>query len=542
MPLPYPLPDDPRKWTGWTSYNSKNLYERLGLTYEESPSAHLIEESCRQLLLWWQKKLPLKSQTSNPLSQLLGKAIDDAPRMITEAKVVLLDPEKRTEHDSKLSSLQIERGIEELKKFANFTLAKKQLTASDEDNLMGMGRQMGLSDEVILRLIESQLEATGSIRVENAPPAPPPPPPAPVVSTPSTSSSSGGEAGTAMPPDDEGFTRFVQTWKERSDFGELEDEDKEMLKGYAANFRLSPEWAEAIIEGREYDPNAQTKKEEKKKTPQIGKKAAEAVPKPAAVAPIQFNPDQERRDYAPFTNSLDMPMVYIPGGSFQLGSTDAEAHENEGPVSQCSVTGFYMSKYLIPNILYEQFDPSHVTKRGPWADDTHPVVFVSHIDAEKFCDWLSKAEGKKYRLPTEAEWEYAAKGTDGRKYPWGNHPNDGRLSNFADAKTQFPWSDHDVDDGYEQSSPVGAFMLGASPFGIEDMAGNVWEWCQDAFGPYKSAASVNPMNKTGNQKVVRGGSWRSRMNTQRTSARGFQLPNYFANDIGFRIVCERPKK
>ena len=112
------------------------------------------------------------------------------------------------------------------------------------------------------------------------------------------------------------------------------------------------------------------------------------------------------------------------------------------------------------------FDPSHARKRAPAAGGKHPVVYVSSVEAAKFCQWLSSRERRRYRLPTEAEWEFAARGTDNRKYPWGNHDGRGDLANFADRNTVFAWSDRKIDDGFAESSPVGAFPLGASPFGV----------------------------------------------------------------------------
>src|ERR1700681_246387 len=93
--LPTPLPDDPRKWDGWKRYESSNFYDRLCLSIEDNPSNPLIEEHCRQILVWWQKKLPLKNQPSNPLAQLLRSGIDEYSKYLTEAKVELLDPARR---------------------------------------------------------------------------------------------------------------------------------------------------------------------------------------------------------------------------------------------------------------------------------------------------------------------------------------------------------------------------------------------------------------------------------------------------------------
>jgi formylglycine-generating enzyme required for sulfatase activity len=232
-------------------------------------------------------------------------------------------------------------------------------------------------------------------------------------------------------------------------------------------------------------------------------------------------------------------MLFIPSGEFTMGSDDPDAAPNERPITKVSVTRFYLSRYLITNADYEKFDLSHAQKRMPGAGDRHPVVYVSSGDAARFCQWLSAREHKKYRLATEAEWEYAARGTDGRRYPWGNYEGRADLANFADKNTVFAWSDREIDDGYPETSPVGAFPLGASPFGAEDLAGNVWEWCLDYYAPYQGAPRVNPRGPaTGARRVYRGGSWKSRFNSLRTTVRGSNAANYSCNDLGFRIACE----
>src|SRR5512141_1454938 len=102
MALPSPLPDNPLRWDGWKSYNSPNLYERLCLSFESNPSDQQIEENCRQLLVWWQKKLPLKNQPSNPLAQMLRSGLDEAPRYLAEARMQLLNKEIRARIDDRL--------------------------------------------------------------------------------------------------------------------------------------------------------------------------------------------------------------------------------------------------------------------------------------------------------------------------------------------------------------------------------------------------------------------------------------------------------
>jgi formylglycine-generating enzyme required for sulfatase activity len=250
-------------------------------------------------------------------------------------------------------------------------------------------------------------------------------------------------------------------------------------------------------------------------------------------------PETERDRFANYANSVNCPMVFVPSGEFVMGSDAIDAGPTERPLTKVTLSKFYMSRFPITNAEYEQFDPTHKRKRAPGAGDKHPVVYVSSMEAMKFCQSLSTRERKRYRLPTEAEWEYAARGTDGRKYPWGNHAGRGDLANFADRNTVFAWSDRDIDDGYAESSPVGAFPFGASPFGLEDMAGNVWEWCLDYFEVYRGTPKVNPRGpSSGAMRAYRGGSWKSRFNSLRATARGSNMPNYSCNDLGFRIVCE----
>ena len=232
-------------------------------------------------------------------------------------------------------------------------------------------------------------------------------------------------------------------------------------------------------------------------------------------------------------------MIFVPSAEFTMGSDAEYSSPNEQPVWHATVTRFYISRYLITNAAYEQFDRSHACKRAQGAGDQHPVVYVSSLDAIKFCNWLSTRERRKYRLPTEAEWEYAAKGSDNRKFPWGNQDGRGDLANFADKNTVFAWSDREIDCGYAETSPVGAFPLGASPFGLEDMAGNIWEWCLDYYEAYRPGPKVNPRGPTvGSKRVYRGGSWKSRFSSLRTTARGSNVPSFSCNDLGFRIVCE----
>src|SRR5919205_2197849 len=121
--FPLPLPDDPRKWQGWNNYRSGNFYERLCLDPYANPSNELIEEHCRELMRWWQKKLPLKNQPGNPLAQLLQPGLEESSRYLTEARVELLDPERRRAMDAELAAQFQEQAVAELQKYIGFATA-----------------------------------------------------------------------------------------------------------------------------------------------------------------------------------------------------------------------------------------------------------------------------------------------------------------------------------------------------------------------------------------------------------------------------------
>ena len=203
-----------------------------------------------------------------------------------------------------------------------------------------------------------------------------------------------------------------------------------------------------------------------------------------------------------------------------MGSEAEDAAPNERPLTPVTLPEFYMSRFPVTNGQYEQFDPSHRQKRLPKADASHPVVYVSSLQAIKYCEWLGQRDGRTYRLPSEPEWEYAARGTDERKYPWGEDDHRGDFANFADACTIFPWREKRISDGYPETSPVGAFPRGVSFFGLGDMAGNVWEWCLDFYHPLPGPEKTNPRSTaSGMTRVYRGGSWKSRFSNLRTTAR-----------------------
>jgi formylglycine-generating enzyme required for sulfatase activity len=166
--------------------------------------------------------------------------------------------------------------------------------------------------------------------------------------------------------------------------------------------------------------------------------------------------------------------------------------------------------------------------------DNLPVVLVSWNDANAYCQWAGR------QLPTEAQWEKAARGTDGRIYPWGNQNVAGNLLNFADLHLGVSWADKTVNDGYEFTAPVGSYPAGASPYGVLDLAGNVWEWVADWYADkyYAESPAQNPPGPSSGQgRVMRGGGWSDVAARVRAASRRHEPPDSRHADVGFR--CSR---
>jgi iron(II)-dependent oxidoreductase len=212
-----------------------------------------------------------------------------------------------------------------------------------------------------------------------------------------------------------------------------------------------------------------------------------------------------------------------------------EFFKNETPQKEINVDSFYISKYEITNTQYKKFlddNPSH-EEPDFWYNENfnkpdQPVVGVSWHDAVAYCNWLTEKTKETYRLPTEAEWEKAARGTDERFFPWGNEWPNRNLANFIYE--------------HKKTVPVKEKPLGASELGLMHMAGNVAEWCGDW---YDENYYENPMNRKnpkgpqkGEKKVVRGGDWRDNAFYLRCNARVSYPPDTRNRFLGFRIVLE----
>ena len=173
MALPNPLPDNPLRWDGWKHYNSPNFYERLCLDSASNASTEVIEDNCRQILIWWQKKLPLKNQPSNPMAQMLRQGLDEAPQYLAEARTKLLDPDERRQIDLELHQQVVVKLLEEFKKLLSFSISNQQLSEENEERLYLAGEKLGLTRKDMTPVVEAELIRSGTKRLAAQPPPPP---------------------------------------------------------------------------------------------------------------------------------------------------------------------------------------------------------------------------------------------------------------------------------------------------------------------------------------------------------------------------------
>ena len=259
-------------------------------------------------------------------------------------------------------------------------------------------------------------------------------------------------------------------------------------------------------------------------------------------------------------------MVYIPTGSFRMGDIQGGGDSNEKPVHRVSVSAFLLGQTEVTVGQFRAFvDASgykteaeqedrgcRTYENGSWdwrsgknwrnpgfkQSAKEPVVCLSWNDTQGYIKWLSEKTGERYRLPSEAEWEYAARAGSETKYFFGNSASDlCRYANGAAAETDFSWRNKDCRDSYKRTAPAASFTTNA--FGLYDMHGNVREWTQDCWNDsYKGAPSDGSAWLSGNcsRRVLRGGSWNYDPNYLRSAGRYYSSTGYRYYFIGFRLA------
>ena len=230
-----------------------------------------------------------------------------------------------------------------------------------------------------------------------------------------------------------------------------------------------------------------------------------------------------------FLHCQEMPeMVYIPPGTFTMGSDGSGYGQDEAPKHEVTISkGFRMSTTEITNLQYEQFRPAHKELRGKdgfSSGDDEAVVFVSWYDARSYCKWLSEKTGRHFRLPTEAEWEYACRAGTVTEYNTGDSLPPAALKHQKTERNL-----HQISLEVAQGE--------ANAFGLYDMHGNVEEWCLDWYGPYSGKAAKDPAGpREGLFRVTRGGSHNTPVEYLRSANRSAAIAGDMHSQIGFRIV------
>lgn len=261
------------------------------------------------------------------------------------------------------------------------------------------------------------------------------------------------------------------------------------------------------------------------------------------------------------TRSVDgANMVFVPGGTFRMGSSDSEIDtamllcdkyrgvgkckpswfEDERPQHQVTLASFWIDQTEVTNDQYESCvaegscDPAGCYDEFPINEAPKPVGCVTWFEAAAYCQWAGA------RLPTEAEWEYAARGPGGTIFPWGDTFDPARL-NYCDFNCTYKWRDTSFNDGYSWTAPVGSYTSGVSWCGAQDMAGNVWEWVADWYDPfyYTVSPAQNPQGPAeGSDRGFRGGSAHFFPPYQRSARRGGIPPTHVYASGGFRCAAD----
>ena len=223
-------------------------------------------------------------------------------------------------------------------------------------------------------------------------------------------------------------------------------------------------------------------------------------------------------------------IVVFSGGEFWMGQEDGR--DEERPVHRVRVSPFGLGQTQVTNAQYDRFcqatgrPPAKFRRQAEFEKAGQPVAGPSWFDAVAYCEWLSEVTGKRFRLPTEAEWEWAARGgLEGRLFPWGDHPATER-ENYRERWRTGP-------EPVATSAPNG--------YGLFDMCENVHEWCSDWYDPlyyYESPADHPTGRQTGTRRASRGGSWRHHIKIARCAARSSIPPAFEYADYGFRVACD----